>query len=205
MPETRDIAALPTSWALTIWDALPVFLSVELAVALLVVVLLGQRRRETVWRFTAALPLGAVVYLGLFNSGLALVLAAAAFGHGFAMRIFMPYGAPAPDSPWTAMKRRGGDVIRAVVIAAAVAALVKVILTPLIPSGSGPWILVGIAGGVLTPGPLGVAAIPALATQSASDGILPASVWIAVAAARPHLLAYLRTRRSTSGHVSATK
>lgn len=202
MPETRDIAALPTSWALTIWDALPVFLSVELAVALLVVVLLGNQRRETIWRFTAALPLGAVVYLGLFNSGLALVLAGAAFGHGFAMRSLTPDVEPAPDSPWTAMKRRGGDVIWAVVIQSAVAALVKVILAPAIPSGSGFWILVGVAGGVLTPGPLGVAAIPALAVQSASDGIVPAVIWIAVAAVRLYVLAYFRTSRNASGHAT---
>ena len=204
MPETRDIAALPTSWALTIWDALPVFLSVELAVALLVVVFLERRRRDMVWRFTTAIPLGAVVYLALFNSGLAFVLVVTAFGHGFAMRALQSDGEPAPDSPWTAMKRRGGDIIWAVVIAAAVAALIKVILTPIFPFGSPLWTIVGVAGGVLTPGPFGVAAIPALAVQSASDSLIGAASWIAVAVARPHVLTYLRSKQDASRHVSAT-
>src|SRR5690606_28866779 len=77
LPDTRDIAALPSSWGLTLWDAMPVYLSIELAVAVAITVLLSGARRQRAWSLASAYPLSSMAYVLLFDLRLALILASA--------------------------------------------------------------------------------------------------------------------------------
>jgi hypothetical protein len=170
-----DLAALPTSWALTIWDALPIYLSVGLAAAVIITVSLRPRRRRVAWRLSSAYPLASVAYLFVFDSSLAFVAAGAAIGHVLLTRrlLSVPRDVDAPTDPLLAIKMRGGTIIWDVAKASAVAAILKILVTPVIGDTIG------------LPLPLGASAIPTVTVWSASGGLFPASMLLAAAAVRP--------------------
>ena len=198
MPDSRDLAALPTSWALTIWDAMPVFLSVELAIAVLLVATLQRSSLLHAWRLTSVYSAGGVVYLFLFDLNLAIVLVLVTVASAFAQFRLAPDSpdTPAPASPFGAIKMRGGAVIWEVAKASAIAALIKIIIAPELSQGSPAWVGLALFGGLILPSPLGVAAIPALSVGTASDGLISPAVWIASAAIRPYLAAAYLSRRN---------
>ncbi len=199
MPGFKDIAALPTSWALTLWDALPLFLSVEVALAVVLVALSVGAVRRNLWIWTSAYPIGAVLYSALFDAGITVLLAAILIGQ-IAFKILRPSKFPivsTPQSPGAAIRLRGGSVIGDVAKAAAIAAVLKIAVSPEIAPGASSWFVVALVGGLLTPGPLGVAAIPVLSIRSASDSILVAAVWLFISALRPFALSRLSTWRQS--------
>ena len=202
MPGLKDFAALPTSWALTLWDALPLFLSIEAALAVVLVAACGPPTRRRLWQLTGAYPLSGIAYLALFDLQLALCMSVVT-ALALVVRArsdSMDSGGSAPRHPLAALRVRGGAVLGDVAIAGAVAAVIKIILMPELASGSPGWFAVGLAAGFLTPGPLGVAAIPALAVGSAADSFVPACVALVAAAARPHAWERVRgARRSRHG------
>lgn len=204
MPESRDIAALPTSWALTIWDALPVYLSVEVAVALVIVVVAGSRLRTRLWQMSSIAPAGGIIYLAIFDiklAGALLVVALVQLAIAMAGRIDLSTS-PAPDVPLDALRDRGGSVIWSVAKASLIAAVVKTLLTPAFPVNSPVWIVVAGLGGLVSPGPLGSAAIPALATQSASNSFAIGCLWIIAASLRPVAIDRLLKWRRTAGELT---
>lgn len=201
MPEFRDFAALPTSWALTMWDSLPVYLSVEVAIALAIVVLTGVQLRGRLWSLSSTHWLAAVVYLLLFDPRLAAILAAGAmvqFAAIQAGRLKSPEPAT-PGSPLEALRSRGGSVAWGVATASAFAAAVKIIVPPVIASDSPSWFIVAVIGGLFGPGPIGLAAIPALATQTAANSLVAGALWIASAAVRPVMIDRYRAWREGDG------
>ena len=198
MPDTKDLAALPTSWALTIWDAVPVFLSVELAIAVLLVAILQRPAMARAWRLSSAYPVGGIVYLGLFDQQLAVILGLAIVSSLVAQQRFPldSTGSASPGSPFEAIKNRGGAIIWDVAKASAVAAIIKIILAPELGQQSLAWVVLSLFGGLVFPGPLGVAAIPALSVSTASDGLLAPLLWILMASCRPWIAAAVIAWRS---------
>lgn len=194
MPSFEDLAALPTSWALTLWDALPLFVSIEVAIAICVIALVGGKRVPQMWKLSDHYVAAGLVYLLLFDLQLALV-----FLGSCVIAIRFPAGAatdatPIPDSPLSAIRVRGGEVAWDVAKAGAIAAVVKVLLTPMIPSGSWIWVPVALAGGVLSPWPIGASAIPALAANTAAGSLLAGTVWLVAAALQPQIRRFVARR-----------
>ncbi|MEZ4523922.1 MAG: hypothetical protein R3A46_20165 [Thermomicrobiales bacterium] len=197
MPDLRDFSALPTSWALTLWDALPVFLSIELAVAILVVLATEPSARRRLWDLTSGFPIGGMVFAALFDRNLTVILGVAIIANIALMRYF-PYHVEStapPSSPRQALASRLPDVGWSVAKAAFAAAVIKTLVIPTVEAGSMAWLVVAVIGGSVTPAPIGAAAIPALAIESASDSLVPATLWLCAALARP----YISDKLSSSG------
>jgi hypothetical protein len=206
LPGSKDFAALPTSWALTLWDALPLFLSVEVALAVALVALTAGETKRKLWSWTRVYPLGAILYAALFDIRLSVLLATILAGRiAFRSRGSSNYAdVPTPHTPLESIRLRGGSVIADVAKAAAIGAIVKIVLSPEIAPGASSWFIVAITGGLVAPGPLGVAAIPALSIRSASDSILVAALWLLAAALRPFILSRLsrwrQSRQTAASH-----
>jgi hypothetical protein len=201
----NDLAALPTSWALTLWDALPLYLSIEVALAIAIVALFAPPARHRLWSCALDYPLAGVAYLLLFDLPLAAALAAIA-GLAVTMRAFLrspPERAGPPATPGEAIRVRSSAVLWSVAMACAVAAFIKIILTPAIASDSAAWSLAAGLGGLLAPGPLGVAAIPALALGTASNGWLNGTIWLAAAGMRPFVVERYWNKRTASGDLAS--
>ncbi len=201
IPDYRDIAALPTSWALTLWDALPIYLSIEVAFAIVVTATLSGVWRERLWHASVAFGLGGAVFLFTFDPGLAFILLVVSLAQTAAHARATPPDKAIPQNPTQALRERGGEVIGAVALAATAAALVKVLLIPEIAANSWLWYLVAPAGGLATPVPVGASAVPALAASTATGSIMSGTLWLAGAALRPFLwtrIAALRQDRQTA-------
>ena len=186
MPGAKDLAALPTSWGLTIWDALPIFLAVEVAVAIVILAALPVGARATVWRHSASLLIGGAAYLLAFESELILPFAIIAVATVGASDLRASGEQPqVPCSVGSGAKSRAWDVIGSVAASSAVAAAVKILLVPYLPVDSLVWLFMAVCGGL----------IPALALTAGGGTALHGVVWLAVAAARPYL--FLRLTRTT--------
>ncbi|HLT21167.1 MAG TPA: hypothetical protein VKZ96_17060 [Thermomicrobiales bacterium] len=196
MPGAKDLAALPTSWGLTIWDALPIFLAVEVAVAIVILAALPVGARATVWRHSASLLIGGAAYLLAFESELILPFAIIAVATVGASQLRASGEQPqVPSSVGSGAMSRAWDVIGSVAASSAVAAAVKILLVPYLPVDSLVWLFMAVCGGLIPIGTTGTAAIPALALTAGGGTALHGVVWLAVAAARPYL--FLRLTRTT--------
>jgi hypothetical protein len=206
VPERTDFAALPTSWALTLWDALPVYASVEGAFAILVLATLAGRWRERVWNASRHHIPGAIAYLTLFDATLAIaaaamgvVIVATSAGTNRASKLDV-----CPASPFAGLRARLWEVLPSVATGAALAAIIKIILRPLLGAESPGWLAIAVAGGIAAPVSFGAGALPALAIASASGSALIASAWFVASAVRiigPSVVGSLRRRHAvkTSG------
>jgi len=207
LPASRDIAALPTSWALTLWDALPLYLSIEVALALTLVALTSGAARTRLWNMTRTYPVSAVLYSALFDARLTLLIAATVVGQSVYRFVRSPNGSElqTPDLPLQAIRQRGGAVTGDVAKAAGVAAIIKILISPELAADAYGWFAVAIIGGILAPGPIGVAAIPALSIASASENLFAPTIWLIVAVARPAVLrtisGWRRSRRPVASHL----
>lgn len=195
MPELKDLAALGTSWALTLWDALPIFLAIEAALAILVLVAVPARARHAAWLYSGALLVGGAIYLLAFESALLWVYPVSCLA---AVTIEARWGNPA-DQPADAasigagVKQRAWLVVSAVARASFVAAVVKVLLAPYLADGNLVWFLVAAGAGLIRAGTFGTVAIPALAVATGTGSVLYGASLLAAAAARP--LVYRRMPR----------
>lgn len=196
----KDIAALPTNMGLTLWDALPVYVGVSLAVALLARVWLPTGLYAWYWTRRRLLDLAGLLYLVLYAESFAIVYAALMLlavvasglvtGTQFGIRLRQIPKLPLlsglysdaetpPATPARAMRTIFSDTVAQLLVAGTLAALVN-ILGPRIPDGP-LWLAVSL-GGALALGPdPGPAAIPAVAAASTSGTALIGVVWLALA------------------------
>ncbi len=205
MPGLTDLAALPTSWALTLWDALPVFLSVECAIAILILGVIPQQWKTSAWMISAFHLAGGLIYLEVFDSALVvpLLVLAGIVALTTWRRSVRVQQVPAPPSPYAGLRVRAVEVISAVAASSAAAAVVKVLVGPYVGDGNPIWFAFAAGIGLVPFGTLGTAAIPALASSSAANSEMVGIIILISAAARPvirhyfHRLSSLRTAASS--------
>ncbi len=170
-----DIAALPIALALTLWDALPVFLCIAAAAAILVRAVLTGQSLHNSWRFREIAALEGLVFALLFYPLLAPVLIVAALGSGLTMRHI---SSPAPATPLAAARQRIGEVFTPLLIASVGASVIK-ISAPSLPGSLPAHLAVALLAGVIAGNRSGVAVVPAIAVAVHFGGIIPAIVCIA--------------------------
>lgn len=193
----KDIAALPTNMALTLFDALPVYLGVALALAVLARIWLPRVAFDWYWRRRRVLDPTGVLYLVLYYEALALpylillMLATLAIVRlNYARNNLRVPGTPrlpllnrgspgserTPSTPARALRATLSETVTQLLIAGVVAALVN-IFGPRVPDGVS-WLAVPVIG-VLALGPNpGAAAIPAVAAASTSGSLWIGIVWL---------------------------
>jgi hypothetical protein len=198
MPEVKDIAAWPTSWALTLWDALPLFLSVEVALALALVVVLRPELRRRPWILTATYPFAGVAYLALFNWSLAGLMLAIVVVRAVSRSLngSVEGTETVPRDPLCALRERGGAVLGHVLVACVVTAAIKIFVRPAIEPDTVLWFVVALVTGFATPVPLGTIAIPALPLADGDFGVLAAGTTLVAASLRPLVFSSMRKFRS---------
>lgn len=190
MLDLRDLYAIPIAFSLTLWDAVPVFISVGLAVAILTRVVLSGRALRFAWSARERLAVEGMVYVILFQPALlAVIVASSAIGSSL-------YGPTAiedrslPSSPGAAMRTRAGELLVPLMLSCLAAAAIK-IASPSIPDSFVVQVIVAMAGAILIGGRSGTSAIPAVAIAVHMGGLFPAAVWVLVSAGRevltPHL------------------
>jgi hypothetical protein len=198
MPGFKDLAALPTSWALTTWDALPVILSVEAAIAVVILGTLHARSRSFGWLASGSNVAGGVAYLAIFGSnlGFALVLIGVCTVLYQLRALDATDLATEPRSPLGGLQRRAWSVLGAAAASAGIAAVIKILVGPFVAHDNPVWFALAVAGGMLPFGTLGTAAIPALAASSATDSLVVGSTLLVAASLRPHLRRVIGLRRN---------
>jgi hypothetical protein len=184
-----------------LWDALGVYASVEGAFAILVLATLAGRWRYRVWNASRHHIPGALAYLILFDATLAFT--AAALGVvTVATNAGSRCGArhdDSPANPITGLRAKLWEVLPAVATASALAAVVKIVLRPVLGAENPGWLAIAIVGGIAAPVSFGAGALPALAVASASGSATIASVWFVASAARvvgPAVVGGLRRRHA---------
>lgn len=175
-----DIAALPIALALTLWDALPVFLCIAAAAAIFARVLLTGQLFHTTWRVREIAGIEGMVFGLLFYPLLVPALLLATVG---LMLAGVAAESVLPESPLSAARKRIGEVFGSLLLASAVASVIKV-GAPSLPNAPLAHLLVALAAGAVAGNRSGVAIIPAIAISVHYGGVLPAVVCIAAGAGR---------------------
>ncbi len=197
MPGLKDLAALPTSWALTMWDALPIILSVEAALVVVILATLSGRTKVLAWLATRSNIIGGLAYLTVFGSSLWIIFAL--FGAGNLLerarvtKFSMAF--ETPRSPLGGLTSRAWNVVGAVAASAALAATIRILAGPFLNAGNPLWYVLALTGGLLPLGTFGTAAVPALAISTTTDSLATGIVWLVAAALRPRVEQAVRSRR----------
>lgn len=178
-----DIAALPIALALTLWDALPVFLCIAAATAILVRAVLTGQSLHTFWRIREIDGLEGLVFALLFYPILAPVLVVASVALGLGSRRKVNPDLDIPATPLAAARQRIGEVFGSLLVASVVAAVVK-ISAPSLPDFFPVYIAVALVAGTIAGHRSGVVAVPAIAIAVHLGGIVPAIACIAAGAGR---------------------
>lgn len=178
-----DLAALPIAFALTLWDALPVYLSIGLAMTVLLRVLLSSTRFEWCWRLRKPAGLEGVVYSILFLPVLAPVIAIASAALVMIHVRWMSPESPAPSSPGAALKARLEEIIVSVALAGILASIIKV-FAPDIPAHIAATSGIAALAGFIVGFRSGAIAIPAVALSVHAGGNIAGIICIATSVIR---------------------
>ncbi|MBA2452675.1 MAG: hypothetical protein H0V47_05855 [Chloroflexia bacterium] len=193
MFDLRDLYALPIAFSLTLWDAAPVYLSVGLALAILMRTLLTAQALHTTWRLRETMGIEGLLYLALFRPSLLPVLVFASIVASTILARQVSHISP-PSTPGAALRIRFGELSLALLLPCIAAAVVK-IFAPDIPENLMLQITLALAGSILIGGWSGTSAIPSVAIAVHAGGFIPAAVWILGAAGRK-VVTDIRYRRS---------
>lgn len=180
-----DISAFPIAVALTLWDAVPIYLSVGLALSILLPALLSRKALHRFWISRERLGIEGVVYLTVIEPRLAPVLAVASV----VMLAVIPGASQSSEigeQPLKALAARTGEIVSPLIVASAVAALIK-LSAPDLPASIAFQLIVAIGIGIAVGNRSGAAAIPAAAIAVHYGGFAPAALCITIATARPLL------------------
>lgn len=181
-----DLAALPIAFALTLWDALPVYLSIGLAMTVILRVLLSDARFASYWRLRKPVGPESVVYALLFLPAMAPAIAIASAALVLAHARWVPPDSSAPSSPGAALRTRSEEIVVSVAVAGIIATIVKVFAPDLpdhIVATSGIAALAGFIVGFRS----GAIAIPAVAMTVHAGGNLAGFICIAASILRSTL------------------
>lgn len=168
---------------MTLWDALPVFLATAAALAVFARAVLPDQSFHRVWRLRETAGIEGLVYSAVFMPVLMLPLAVAATVVSLAAGFNSPKASSLPAAPGRALRERAGEIVMPLLLACAVAAVIKVGAPSLPTSGLAPVLIAAFAG-MLTGYRSGVAIVPAVAIAIHLGGVLPAAFCFGGAVAR---------------------
>lgn len=195
----KDLAALPTNVGLTLWDALPVYLSIAVALALVARVWLPQAWFAGYWSMRWLLDPTGLAYLALFARPLVpiyVLTCVAAVGLVAVLRtksnnsavtqlsrlpLLATHGTTrAPTTPIGAVRQRAGEVFGAVLVAALVAGVIN-LFSHYLPDAAAYVGLSLLAGAFVGPA-FGPSALPAVAADGTSGSAFVGAVWLIMSA-----------------------
>lgn len=178
-----DLPAMPIAFALTLWDAVPIFLSISLALAVAARALVAGRF-QSVWRVRETAGIEGLVYLALFMPSLLPVLATISIAQTLVAWRTAATDEAIPDTPGRAIRVRAEEVIFPVLLGSVAAAYIKVAGPDITGRGLGLELLVAVVAGGLFGYRSGTVAIPAVAIMVHLGGAVPAIACMLAAAAR---------------------
>ena len=189
-----DIPALPIAFALTLWDALPLFISVSVALALIARSTLHGQSFHRTWSLRDSAGIEGMLYAAIFQPNLVPLLAVAAVCASIPVFRRTLSENSIPVTPANALKVRAEEMVVHVLLASAVAAVIKV-SAPDLPEALFLQVCIASLAGALVGFRAGAAAIPAVAVAVHLGGSVPALACIAAAALISIALPTLRKRR----------
>lgn len=200
-----DLAALPIAFALTLWDAVPIFLSIGLALALVLRVILSPSQFSAFWSRRSVIGLEGAVYTILFYPKLLPLVIAA-----IAMMLLASSIRPAPQSdvpghPRQVLKTRAEELLVSIAIAGAVATIIKV-FAPDLTSQIIVHVAVAVLAGAVTGFRSGTVALPAVALAIHGGGLAYAGICLLAAVGRTiwALIRQSHSSQSTIGQESGS-
>lgn len=199
MFDLRDLYALPIAFSLTLWDAAPIYLSVGLALAILMRTILTGQALHTAWRLRELAGIEGLLYLTLFRPSLLPVLLLTSIVASV-IRTRQTVGNSPPSTPGMALRMRIGETIGALLLPCLAAALIKV-FAPDIPENLMIQIALALTVSILVGCRSGTSAIPAVAIAVHAGGFMPAAVWIAGSVVRT-IVSDVRLRKSKPAAIS---
>lgn len=199
-----DLAALPIAFALTLWDAVPVYLPVGIAVAVMLSVLTPVTTFQRFWNIRGTVGLEGVIFvILLYPSLVAVIVGAGILGTLIKLKSAAPLE-PAPATPGSVIRQRGEEMLMSVLLASALAAVVKVGSTAIaVPAPA--EVAAGILVGALCGFRSGAVAIPAVAVAVHLGGLLPAALCVGVSViTAPEFRRALKERRHAATGAETT-
>lgn len=169
-----DLPAMPIAFALTLWDSIPIFLSVSLALAVASRAALAGSRFESIWRVRESAGIEGLVYLAVFMPSLLPVLTVAGMFQVLAVWRMPATRNSVPATPGSALRTRAEEVIVPVLLSSVMAAYIKVAGPDIAGHGLALEVLVAVVAGGLIGNRSGTAAIPAVAVMVHLGGAVPA-------------------------------
>ncbi len=182
MFDLRDLYALPIAFSLTLWDAVPIYLSVSLALAILVRTILRGQALHMAWQLREIIAIEGLLYLAMFRPSLVPVLLISSVVATM-LHLRSAWHDAVPITQGDALKTRLGELFPALLISCLAAAIMKV-FAPGVPDHLALQTLLAASGSVLVGGRSGTSGIPAVAIAVHFGGVIPASAWIVGATTR---------------------
>ena len=125
MFDLRDLYALPIAFSLTLWDAIPIYLSVSLALAILVRTILRGQALHMAWRLREIIAIEGLLYLAMFRPSLVPVLLISSVVATM-LHLRSAWHDAVPITQGDALKTRLGELFPALLISCLAAAIMKV-------------------------------------------------------------------------------
>jgi len=189
-----DFPAMPIAIGLTLWDALPIFLCLGLALAVLARSLLHGQSFHRYWQLRDTAGIEGILYTLVFLPGLlpVVIICSVVFTSS---RLLKPVlDEDLPVNSLKALRQRLEELFFAVLVASALAGVLKT-AAPEIPDSLVLQSLIATAAGLVSGNRSGVAVIPAIAIAFHLGGLLPAALCMLVATCRHIILDLGRGRR----------
>lgn len=169
-----DLPALPIAFALTLWDAAPIYLSIGLAVVIVARAALRGQSFHMLWDMREKVSPEGIAYLLVFQPILAPIMIPVIFGHVLVARTAALLGNDPPANPGQALKARGSELFWTLLLGSLVAAAIK-LSGPTLPDHLAIQILLATAIGAALGSKPAAVAIPAVAVAVHLGGVVPAA------------------------------
>jgi hypothetical protein len=178
-----DLPAIPITVGLTLWDAIPIFLSIGLAVAVLGRATLHGQSFHRFWLLRETLCLEGMMYALVFVPALLPAAIAGAIVVSASRLLRSTLHESLPANPWQALRQRSQELFFGVLVASALSGLLKTAASA-IPDALFLQILVAVSAGIASGNRSGVAVIPAVSIAVHAGGLVPATLCILAASGR---------------------
>lgn len=178
-----DFPAIPIAIGLTLWDAIPIFLSVGLALAVLARATLHGQSFHRFWLLRETSGVEGLLYALVFLPVLLPVVLAGAVVLSASHLLKPTVTGELPTNPWQALRQRFEELFFGVLVAAALTGLLKV-SAPAIPDSLALQMLIAGSSGLISGNRSGVAVIPAVSIAVHIGGLVPAALCILAATLR---------------------
>jgi hypothetical protein len=178
-----DFPAIPIAIGLTLWDAIPIFLSLGLALTVLARATLQGQSFHRFWQLRETTGIEGAAFSLVFLPVLFPVVLAGAVAFTLSRLLKPVVLEELPANPWQALRRRSEELFFGVLVASALAGVVKTV-PPAVPDTTYVHLLIAFSAGIFSGNRSGVAVIPATAIYVHLGGIIPAALCLLAATVR---------------------